>query len=385
MSQPRTYLDFNAGAPLRPVARDAMLACLDRAGNPSSVHAEGRRARAAVERARGAVARLAGTPPDLVVFTSGATEAAALALAPDLAAAGRGVGGDLLVGATEHPAVLQGHRFPPGRVAAVPVDGSGVIDLAALDALLRDRDRPVLALQAANGETGVLQPVRAAARLLHARGGLLVCDAAQGAGRIDIGFDALEADILFFSGHKLGGPQGTGALAFRSDDVRPGTPLVRGGGQERGLRGGTENVAAIAGFGAAADDAASLSDASRWAALRDDFERRLRALAPDAAVFGAGAPRLANTSAFAIPGAAGETLLIALDLAGVAVSTGSACSSGRVSRSHVLESMGVDAHLRSGLVRVSFGWSSRPQDVDRVAEALGASLGRIGARLRSAA
>ncbi len=167
--------------------------------------------------------------------------------------------------------------------------------------------------------------------------------------------------------------------------MRLGTPLVRGGGQERGLRGGTENVAAIAGFGAAAEDAAPLADGPRWAALRDEFERRLLALAPGAAVFGSAVTRLANTSAFAIPGAAGETLLMALDLAGIAVSTGSACSSGRVSRSHVLESMGVDAHLRSGLVRVSFGWSSRPQDVDRVAEALGASLRRIGPRLRSAA
>lgn len=382
---PRGYLDFNAGAPLRPSAREAVLLCLDRAGNPSSVHAEGRWARAAMERARAEVARLAGTRPDLVVFTSGATEAAALALTPDLAANGRVLGGDLLVGAAEHPAVLQGHRFSPGRVASVPVDGSGVIDLAALDAMLRGRDRPVLALQAANGETGVLQPVWEAARLVHAHGGLLVCDAAQAAGRIDIGFDALQADLLFFSGHKLGGPQGTGALVFRDDDVRLGTPLVRGGGQERGLRGGTENVAAIAGFGAAAREAASLADVPRWASLRDDFERRLFALAPDAVVFGSAVPRLGNTSAFALPHAPGETLLIALDLAGVAVSTGSACSSGRVSRSHVLESMGVDAHLRDGLLRVSFGWSSTARDVDRVVAALGASLDRIGARLRSAA
>ncbi len=388
MPSARTYLDFNATAPLRPAARDAIVDMLDRTGNPSSVHAEGRRARAVVERARAAVAALVGAEPGGVVFTSGATEAAALALSSDLSTnPGQPAAALLLVGATEHPAVLHGHRFARERVASVPVLSDGTLDLAALQARLDGAGgRVVLALQAANGETGVLQPVAEAARLVHAHGGALVCDCAQAAGRIDCEIAASGADVLLLSAHKLGGPQGVGAVVTRSDAVRLGDPLVRGGGQERGARGGTENVAGIAGFGAAAREAAPLADADRLADLRDAFEVGLRDLAPDAVVFGADASRLPNTTAFAVPGLANEAALIALDLAGVAVSTGSACSSGKVSRSHVLEAMAVDDHLRSGLIRVSTGWSSTSQDVDRLLTALDAVLRRTRAReLRSAA
>ncbi len=370
MTRPRVYLDFNATAPLRPAARARVVELLGDCGNASSIHAEGRRARAAVEHARAAVARLAGAEAAAVVFTSGATEAAALALAPDLAVeAGQAPAAGLLVGATEHPAVLDGHRFPGPSVTRLPVDRDGVIDLAALEAALAAvPGRGVVALQAANGETGVLQPVAEAARLVRAWGGLLVCDGAQAAGRVDCRLDALGADVLLLSAHKLGGPQGAGAVVLRPG-VRLGAPLVRGGGQERGMRGGTENVAAVAGFGVAAAEAAGL-DAARLASLRDGFEAGLRSRVPDAVVFGARARRLPNTSAFAVPGLSSETALIALDLAGVAVSTGSACSSGKVSRSHVLEAMGVDHHLKAGLIRVSLGWSSTGDDVVRCLDAV---------------
>ncbi len=388
MRPDRIYLDFNATAPMRPAVRSRMVDLLAETGNASSIHAEGRRARAIIEQARGEVARLVGARPELVVFTSGATEAAALALTPGLRSAlGQGPVDRLLVGATEHPAVATGHRFLKDGVKIVPVQSDGVIDLAALETMLQDGSgRTLLALQAANSETGVLQPVAQAADLVHAQGGLIVCDAVQAAGRIECSFAALRADVILLSAHKLGGPQGVGAMVMGSDALRIETPLVRGGGQERGLRGGTENVLAIAGFGVAAREIASRPDVARLSALRDGLEGQLARLVPDLAVFGADAPRLPNTTAFAMPAIANETLLMALDLEGIAVSTGSACSSGKVSRSHVLEAMGVDAHLSGGLIRISLGWSSTTADVDRFIEAFGVILQRIrGRAMRSAA
>lgn len=358
----RIYLDFNATAPLRPASREAMLAALARPGNASSVHAEGRAARAAVEIARGEVGALCGVAAERVTFTSGATEAAALALTPQLRV---GSGGDtaarLLVGATEHAAVRRGHRFEAGCVTEVPVDRRGVVDLGALENLLARPGRALLALQAANGETGVVQPVAEAARLVHAAGGLVVCDAVQAAGRLPL--EILDADVLLLSAHKLGGPQGVGAVAAMRDGLHWGTPLLRGGDQERGLRSGTENVAGISGFGAAARAAASETPAGLLA-LRRQLEAGLGRLCPDLVVFGQGAPRLPNTTAFAMPGIANDVALIAFDLAGFAVSTGSACASGKVSRWHALEAMGVDAHLAASALRVSLGWSSTAADVD---------------------
>lgn len=378
MPADRVYLDFNATAPLRPVARSRVIAALEAGGNASSIHAEGRRARASIEGARASVAGLVEVDPARVTFTSGATEAAALALTPDLFVAGTPApAARLLVGATEHPAVAQGHRFPASAVRTVPVRPDGVIDLAVLDDLLsRGEGRSVLALQAANGETGVLQPVAAAADIVHRYGGLLVCDAVQAAGRIDCRAATLQADVILLSAHKLGGPQGVGAMVACRDALAVGTPLVRGGGQERGLRGGTENGPAIAGFGAVAAVLPEHAEGPRLLALRQAFEAALRALAPDAVIFGEGAARLPNTTAFAIPGIGNDALLIALDLAGFAVSTGSACSSGKVSRSHVLEAMGVDTHLSSGLIRVSLGWSSTPDHVVLFVGALDGILAR---------
>jgi cysteine desulfurase len=387
---PRAYLDYNATAPLRPEAREAMLAAIDSVGNPSSIHAEGRAARRIVEEARRAVAELAGVAPRCVVFTSGGTEAANLALNPAIDAPGLEAPlARLIVGAGEHPCVLQGHRFAPDSVAMAPLGADGRIDLAALAALLAARDgRPaLLALQGANNETGVIQPVAEAAALVHAAGGLVVCDAVQLAGRASLDIAALGADFLFLSAHKLGGPKGAGALVAARSDVTIGAPLLRGGGQERGARAGTENVAAIAGFGAAARVAAveAASGSARLAELRDRLAARVREHASDVVIFGEAAPRLSNTLCFAVPGLAAATLVIALDLAGVAVSAGSACSSGKVGRSHVLDAMGVEPELAAGAIRLSLGWASREADAARFEAAFAETMARLRRRRGAAA
>jgi cysteine desulfurase len=362
----RVYLDWNATAPLRPEAREAMLAALDAVGNPSSVHAEGRAARRLVEDARRHVAALVGADPGRVVFTSGGTEANAMALAPGLSGCGA-----LLVSAIEHPSVLAGGRFPAEAVIQVPVGADGRIDLAALGRLLSASARasasPLVSLMHANNETGVVQPVREAAALIHQAGGLLHVDAVQSAGRIPCDINDVGADLLTLSGHKLGGPQGIGALVWREEGLRLAEPLIKGGGQERGARAGTENVAAIAGFGAAAAAAARVfnREHERLAALRDRLEAGLKALLSGTVVFGAESERLPNTTLFAVPGAKAETAVIGLDLAGVAVSSGAACSSGKVAASHVLAAMGVPAALARGAVRVSLGYATEESHVDR--------------------
>jgi cysteine desulfurase len=365
----RAYLDHNATTALCPAARGAMVAALTHAGNASSVHREGRAARARLEAAREAVAHFVKTQPKNVYFASGATEAANLVLTPELELDGNKAPFDLLlVSAAEHACVLQGHRFPAAKVEKLPLTPRGVFDLGALDAALARHTgaRVLLALQAANNETGVLQPVAEAAARVHAAGGALVCDAVQAAGKSACDFAALGADVLVLSAHKIGGPQGVGALCFARDRHHIGSTIVRGGGQERGLRAGTENVAAIAGFAAAvgAVTEAGLREIKRLAALRDRLEQDVLAIAPDAVFFGAPTQRLPNTTNFAVPGLSAEVLLMALDLEGVAVSSGSACSSGKVKRSHVLEAMNVPSALADGAIRVSFGWSSEEDDVD---------------------
>ena len=384
MAAERIYLDYNATAPLRPQARAAMLAALDLPGNASSVHTEGRAARSTVEEARGAVAGLAGARARAVTVTSGGTEAANLVLAPGLRDADGPVT-DFIVAAGEHPCVLEGHRFAPERVHRLPLDGQGRADLAALaDLLPRVGGRALVALQAANNETGVIQPVREAAGLVHDAGGLLVSDAVQAMGRIEATLDDLCADALFVSAHKLGGPKGIGALAFARPDLHIEGVLIRGGGQERGLRSGTENVAAIAGFGAVAGlPLASRSEREALAARRDGLEQALRARIADVRIFGAEAARLPNTSCFAIPGVSAETLLIALDLGGFALSSGSACSSGKVRPSHVLAAMGVGPELAKCALRVSLGYGNGDDDTERFCEALEKTIRSIRARRSS--
>jgi cysteine desulfurase len=378
--RPRAYLDHNATSPLRPQARAAMLAAMDTLGNPSSVHAEGRAARAMVEDARAVIARGIGTAARNLVFTSGATEAANLALTPSLQTGRESAPYEvLLTGAGEHPAVLSGHRFPAEAAERIALTSEGELSLAALeDALARHAGRRVmLALQAANNETGVLQPVAEAAALVHAAGGVLVCDATQTVGRVETSFATTGADILFFSSHKLGGPMGAGALAFACENLHIREPLLRGGGQEGGRRAGTENVAGVAGFAAACAAAASGGDSGRLAPMRDDIERRVREISPDARFLGAGARRLANVSAFVIPGVSARTLVMALDLEGVAVSSGSACSSGKARASHVLEAMGF---TEKEALRVSLGWSSRQDDVEQFGMVLAKAVDRIRSR-----
>jgi cysteine desulfurase len=367
----RIYLDHNATSPLRPEARAAMAAVLAETGNASSIHAEGRGARTRIEAAREAIAALVGAEPAAVTFTSGATEAVALALSPEMELSGRPVRCDvLLISGIEHPAVRAGGRFPAERIEIIPVDREGLVDLAALDAMLmRHRNggrRALVSVMAANNETGVIEPLREIGARVHAAEGVFHTDAVQIAGRYPFGLEMSGADLISLSSHKLGGPQGAGALIVRDADTKL-PPLLRGGGQERGARAGTENVAAIAGFGAVATSAGMMlaEEVGRLAGLRDRLEDGLQDIAPEAVILSEGAPRIPNTTCFAVPGVAAETAVIAFDLEGVALSAGAACSSGKVGPSAALAAMKIDPGLARGALRASLGWNSTKADVAR--------------------
>jgi cysteine desulfurase len=385
----RTYLDHNATSPLRPEAAEVMARVLMMPGNPSSVHAEGRAARAELEAAREKVARLVGARAKNVVFTSGGTEACNLILSPSFRRLGQPSAERLFIGAAEHPCILNGHRFPADTVSIIPVDAEGVLDLAWLRSQLEGAGgaKVLVSVQLANNETGVIQPVAEVARLAHEHGGLVHTDAVQAAGRIPLNIAELGVDALTLSAHKIGGAKGVGALVLASDQYEIGAKLIRGGGQEKNVRAGTENVAGIAGFGAAAEIAlAGLEqEAGRLQELRDEAETSLLRVAPSAVVFGRQAQRLPNTLAFAIPGLKAETALIAFDLEGIALSSGSACSSGKVKRSHVLEAMGAEPALAEGAMRVSLGWTTTKEDVIRFAEACERVVGTLYKRKASAA
>ncbi len=349
----RAYLDYNATAPIRPSAAAAVSEALQLGGNPSSVHAFGRAARARLEDARDSVAALAGARPEQLVFTSGGTEANNLALTWAL-------GGRVLVSAGEHSSILEAAP----QAESVPLKADGRVDLAALEERLAEAPRPSLvSLMLANNETGVIQPLAEAVRLARAAGVPVHCDAVQAAGKVALDISDLGVQLLSLSAHKIGGPAGVGALVVAEDLSLE--PLLRGGGQERRRRAGTENLPGIAGFAAAARDAAGqLSEFAQLARLRDRIEAEAAAIAPEVRIFGAEGPRLANTSCLAMPGVRAETQVMALDLAGVAVSAGAACSSGKVAPSHVLQAMGVEDALADGAIRVSLGWASVPEDVD---------------------
>ena len=358
----RTYLDYNATAPLRPEAREALLAALD-IGNPSSVHEEGRKARALVEAARRDIAELVISHPETVIFTSGGTEACNLAL--NLRDAQKGKIERLLVSAIEHSAVLQAARESELPVTEIPVTPAGAVDVAALAKLLEDDTPALVCVMLANNETGVIQPMAEIGRMVKEHGSLLFCDAVQAAGKIPINMIGMNIDALSLSGHKMGAPIGIGALVTRPGVVVP--PMLIGGGQELGRRAGSENISGIAAFAAAAKASkAALDDFQKLAGLRDAMEAELRTIAPDIHIFGADEARLANTSCFALEGLTSETLVMALDLSGIAVSAGSACSSGKVSRSHVLAAMGVETHISKGVLRVSFGWQSTVADSEKL-------------------
>jgi cysteine desulfurase len=387
LGRKRIYLDYNATAPLHPAARAAICAAFDLCGNASSVHTEGRTARAMIESARVEVAAFAGVGPKNVIFTSGATEALNLALTPRFGLPhAETPAGLLLAGAGEHPAVLAGHRFPPSQLMIAPLTQQGALDLKALHAMVaRGRKagvRIMLALQAANNETGVIQPVAAAAEIVHEAGGVVICDAVQAAGKIDCDIGRLGADAIAVSAHKFGGPQGVGALCLRSDGHSAGDPLLRGGGQERGQRAGTENVAGIAGMAAAlaAALAHQAEEAATLLAWRTALEREIARIAPEVAVFGAAEERLANTLCFALPWIEAQVILISLDMEGIAVSSGSACSSGTVKSSHVLRAMQVAPNLARGAVRISLGWDTRWEDCTCFLEIFETAITRMKAR-----
>jgi len=362
MTAKRAYMDHNATTNLRPEARAAALHAMEVLGNPSSVHAEGRAARAIVERARDEIAALARAKPAELVFTSGGTEAARMAFH-----AGRTAQGvqRLIVSAVEHDAVLASAEASGLPVEILPVDDEGRADLAALEARLAASDeRALVALMLANNETGVVQPVAEATAIAHDAGALLLCDAVQAAGKMPLDFAALGADMLMLGGHKIGAPMGIGALIIR--EGLPFAALAVGGGQETRRRAGSENVPGIAGFGAAARAAREGLEAfAALGHLRDTLEDEVARIAPDAVFFGKGAERLSNTSYLSAPGLDAETLLMALDLDGIAVSAGAACSSGKIGRPRVLDAMGVSVDLSRGEVRVSLGWSSGAEDIDR--------------------
>lgn len=358
MRESTVYLDHNATTPLCNAAREAMSAALAETGNPSSVHGFGRAVRARMEAARRDVASLVDARNADVWFTSGGTEANALAVA--------GVGRTrILVSAIEHDSVL---AQTPDE-ARIPVDQSGVVDLAALARMLDASDDPVLvSVMWANNETGAVQPIAEVVSLAHARGGLVHCDAIQAAGRLPVSFAETGLDLMSVSAHKLGGPAGIGALIARKGLAL--TPLIKGGGQEQGRRSGTENLIGIAGFGAGAKTA----EQSRglWqtvARLRDGLERKIQETAQTARVMGGEAVRLANTSCITMPGVAAETQVMALDLAGFAVSAGSACSSGKVKRSHVLDAMEPDGEAAETAIRISLGLDTTEEEIDRLVDA----------------
>lgn len=375
-----SYLDHNATSPLRPEVRAAMLHALGLAGNPSSIHGRGRAARALVDDARDRVAALVGANTNDVVFTSGGSEANALALWGAVQGASNSTAPvtRLLVSAIEHDSVLKAAEAVADRTGiaciAIRVGGDGVVDIDALDQQLSATGRALIAVMAANNETGVVQPVAEMASRARSTNALVLVDAVQACGKLAIDFALFGADYLTLSAHKFGGPQGVGALVMKAS--APFAPQFPGG-QEKGRRGGTENVTGIAGFGAAAE-CVERDDMSRSGRLRDRFEFMLRARFPEVVIFGDTSPRLSNTSNFAIPGIPAETAVIALDLEGVMMSSGAACSSGKVQQSHVLKAMGVPQELAACGLRVSFGWDSVEADVDVTL----AALDRLAACIR---
>jgi cysteine desulfurase len=360
----RVYLDWNATAPLRRQAREAMAAALDLSGNPSSVHAEGRAARRLVEDARSVIAGAVGASARNVVFTSGGTEANSLALTPGF---WRNSGlpiKRLVAAAIEHASVLTGGRFPKATMELLGVGKSGVVDVRHLREILTDGPPALVSVMSANNETGALQPVAEVADIVHGAGGLLHVDAVQAFGKISFDLKEMKADLISISAHKIGGPKGVGALVL-ADGLNGLEASIRGGGQEQGRRAGTENVLGIAGFGAAVKTAmASLhGDMDRVEKLRERLETGLRQTR-GVFVFSENAPRLPNTTLFTVPGLKAETAVIGFDLEGIAVSSGSACSSGKVEPSHVLEAMGFGPELAKGAVRLSLGWSTTEADID---------------------
>ena len=380
------YLDHNAGAPLRPSVREAMIEVLGETGNASSVHSHGRRARGRLERAREQVAALCGVSSRAVSFVSGGTEANMTALSPSWQDRGAPVYLDkLYFSAVEHPAVLTGGRFAAADQVVIPVDGNGLVCLDVLREKLASAKPGLVSVMAANNETGVIQPLAEIGALATEHGHFFHVDAVQAAGRMAIDMENWHADAITLSGHKFGGPQGIGAVVVRKA-ARVPAPLMVGGGQENWRRGGTENVAAISGFGAAAEEAGKeAEETSALRGLREKLETGVKSVCPNTIFFGKAASRLANTSCFSVPGLPAETTLIALDLEGISLSSGSACSSGKVSVSHVLTAMGIDEATARCALRVSMGWDTDEAAIDRFLKVWPAIVERLNPGVRGEA
>ncbi len=387
----RAYFDYNASAPLLECARVAMLECLENVGNASSVHFEGRGARKRVEAARSQVANLIGAKSANVIFTAGATEAAHHALSPVIRGGGHELNvSKVYISASEHPCMLAGGRFAAEQIELLPVWENGCLDTEQLRARVEAHDHndgmPMVVVQFANSETGVIQPLHEISQLVHAHDGVLVVDAVQAAGKIAFTLEETGADFLLLSGHKIGAPQGVGALVLANGSLSP-KPLFSGGGQENYHRSGTENCAAIAGFGAAcAWHQENLSNNLQNYQLRDSIEADLSTISieggngvPHPVFFGKNADRLPNTCLFSVPGVKAETALMALDLAGISVSSGSACSSGKVKQSHVLEAMGAKPEEMAGAIRLSLGWASTEDEASHFLAAWKTIIGRLAA------
>lgn len=372
MTQKITYLDHNATTPLKPAAREAMLSVLEFSGNASSIHKAGREARRKIEEARSKIAKFVNVKSSsVIIFTSGATEANNLVL--------KGAGCErIILSAIEHPSVLK------ARVDAevIPVHPDGLVDLAALDRMLEKNDRPTLiSVMSVNNETGVIQPIEGVVEIARRRGALVHTDAVQAAGRLPIDLQRWGVDYLTLSSHKIGGPQGAGCLVM--SNCTTVTPQTLGGNQEKNMRAGTENLGGIVGFGTAVE-LADIQEFQKIGSLRDRMEAELKKIAPALRIFGKDSPRVANTSMFALPGASSETQLIALDMAGICVSNGSACASGTVKPSHVLTAMGASAAEAESSIRVSLGWNSTEKDVEYFLQKWTEMYNRIKSRLDAA-
>ncbi len=360
-----TYLDYNAGAPIRPEALRAAQTAISHGGNPSSPHEAGRRAREIIEEARDKIAALLHADAEHVIFTSGGTEANHLAFGLAHAAAAK----TAIVSEIEHPSLLKAAQMSGLEILTVAPDKNGIVSAEPLQATLAQKDAPCfVSVMLANNETGALQPVRQIAQIVREAGGIFHTDAAQAADRIPMDIQSLGADAVSLSGHKIGAPSGIGALVLARD--LPLKPLLHGGGQERSLRAGTENLGGIAGFGAAAESAADLKDQTRIQSLRDRMEEIIKNADPNAVIFSENAPRLPNTSAFALPSITAQASLIRFDLEEVRLSAGSACSSGKIAPSHVLAAMGAPPRIAASALRASLGWNSSEEDVERFGEAI---------------
>lgn len=381
----RVYLDHNASSPLRPQVKEALVEAMEKAANASSVYEEGRKAKGLIEHARELVAQLVKADSKAVTFTGGGSEANATVLQPNMSVKGKPVLLDrLFVSSVEHDSIVKGGRFAAEKIEKIPVDTNGLIDLLWLETRLKElsdiSETALVAVMLANNETGVLQPASQVGALVAKHGGYFLCDAVQAPGKISIDINSIGAHFLTLSAHKIGGPQGVGAIV-RQSDAYAFQPLIRGGGQEAYGRAGTENIMGIHGFGVAAELADNDDKSDRLATMRDALEEGLEGVT----IVGNSGPRLPNTSCIAYPGVPAETMLISMDLQGFAISSGSACSSGKVGVSHVLTAMGLDENIARSALRVSLGWNTEEEHIKEFVKAFNQMTKALSPKLEDTA